>query len=84
MTEPVEKHIVHCRNGGKVIIEGDRVEIHPSEPIVVMRGHWVKYLSPSEEAHRALENIGRSAAREMLEEAFTAVPMHVYEDDYDD
>lgn len=83
MTEPVAKHTVHCRNGGKVIIEGDRVEIHLPSPIVVTRSHWVKPLTPHEEARRSLDR-STSTAHLMLEEAFTAVPMHVYWENDDD
>lgn len=76
-----EKHTVHCREGGKVVIDGNRVEVHLPGPIVVQRGQWVKYLTPREEARRSISyatggNGNRIEA--MIEEAFTAVPMVVH------
>lgn len=74
-----EKHTVHCREGGKVVIDGDRVEVHLPGPIVVHRKQWVKWLSPREEASRALTYAtGGNRAAAMLEEAFAAVPMTVH------
>ena len=80
-SQPKEKHTVHCRDGGKVVIDGDRVEVHLPGPIVVHRKHWVKYLLPREEAHRAINYAGSNRAEAMLEEAFSAVPMVVHPDD---
>ena len=79
-----EKHTVHCRNGGKVVIDGDRVEIHMAGPIVVRRKEWIVYLTPAEEARRALDYAKPSVAQAMLEEAFTAVRMTVHSDPSDD
>lgn len=81
----VEKHTIHCRDGGKVIIEGDRIEIHPPGPIVIHRSQWTRHLSPREEMQRALNRGGPySRIEAMLEEAFKAVPMTVHADPSDD
>ncbi|WP_062114001.1 hypothetical protein [Aureimonas sp. AU40] len=77
----VEKHTVHLRNGGKVVMEGDRCEIHLAGPIVVHRRHWIRLLSPREEVDRTLSYGESRGVEAALEEAFTAVPMTVYPDD---
>lgn len=80
-----DKHIVHLKDGDKVVIEGDRVELHLSGPLVFNRQHWTRYLAPREEASRAFNYGGpETAIRAKLEEAFTAVPMKVYKDSSDD
>jgi hypothetical protein len=73
------KHIVHCREGGKVIIDGDAVEVHLDGPIKITRKHWVRYFSPADEVRRTVLCSGYTARIEdMLKEAFAAVPMTVY------
>lgn len=82
MSAASEKHTVHCRDGGKVVICGDEVEIHLAGPIKVRRQHWIRYFPPCEEVRRTMT--GGTATRRvehMLEEAFGAVPMVVYPDD---
>ncbi|WP_421358197.1 hypothetical protein [Agrobacterium rosae] len=79
-----EKHIVHCRAGGKVIIDGDRVEIYLNGPIVVHRKQWCKYLTPLEEAERSFRYDAETTSKLMLEEAYEAVPMKVHKDPTDD
>lgn len=76
-----ERHIVHCKSGGKVVLDGDQVEIHLPGPIVIRRSKWIKYFTPKEEARRALDYAATTQANLMLEEAFTAVPMVVHDDD---
>lgn len=76
-----ERHTIHCRAGGKVVIDGDRVEVHLPGPVVVSRRKWVKYLTPHEEAQRAATYEDPRIVEAMLKEAFTAVPMKVYPDD---
>lgn len=80
-----DKNIVHLKEGGKVIIDGDRVELHLTGPLTFHRSHWVHYLTPSEEARRAFTYGGpERALTAKLAEAFTAVPMIVYKDSSDD
>lgn len=78
-----DKHTVHLREGGKVLIDGDRVEVHLSQPFVFHRKHWIRYFLPSEEARRTILAGGRStdAVAEALAEAFAAVPMVVHPED---
>lgn len=77
-----DKHTVHCRNGGTVIIDGDRVEVQLSEPIVFQRKKWTRYFVPSEEARRTMMYGGpETRIASMLEEAFQAVPMVSYPED---
>lgn len=78
-----EKHTVHLREGGKVIIdETGRVELHLDGPLVFHRKCWVKYLQPSEEANRAVaySNLTSPLTRQ-LAEAFTAVPIIVHREE---
>lgn len=82
---PNEKHTVHLREGGKVVIDGDRVELHLDGPLVFGRKRWTRYLTPQEEASRSFSYGGQeSALKERLAEAFRAVPMIVHEDPSDD
>ncbi|MCR6502539.1 hypothetical protein MUO32_26280 [Shinella sp. CPCC 101442] len=76
-----EKHTVHCRAGGKVVIDGDRVEIHLPGPIVVRRQSWTIHLSPAEEARRSISHNTISQPEKMLEEAFQAVPQVVHHEE---
>ncbi len=78
-----DKHIVHCRNGGKVVIDGNRVEVHLPGPVIVHRKTWTKHFVPAEEVRRTLAfSDSNRPVEAMLEEAFQAVPQVVhYEDD---
>lgn len=74
-----EKHTIHLRKGGKVKIKGDVVELHLDGPLVFDRKHWICYLTPSEEARRALDYAStKQDITTMLAEAFHAVPMVVH------
>lgn len=77
-----DKHTVHLRDGGKVIIDGDRVELHLAAPLVFHRKHWIQYFPPSVEASRAVSyaNVAHALA-DKVAEAFAAVPMVVYRED---
>lgn len=75
----VEKHTVHCRNGGRVVIEGDRVEIHLDSPLVYQRSQWTTYFPPAEEVRRTMMRGGAEVSiASMMEEAFRAVPQVVH------
>ena len=76
-----DKHTVHCRDGGKVVIDGDRVEIHLPGPIVVRRQSWTCHLSAAEEARRSMSYTAASQPEKMLEEAFRAVPQVVHHEE---
>ncbi|MEQ9634772.1 MAG: hypothetical protein RLW68_01675 [Devosia marina] len=79
-----DKHIVHLREGGRVIIEGDRVEVHLTQPFTVHRKNWICHFSPAEEVRRTLLCAGAGdAIAEALVEAFTAVPMVAHPEDDD-
>ena len=76
-----DKHTVHCRNGGKVVIDGDRVEVHLAGPLVLQRKHWTRYYVPAQEVERTLTYQSPLAGiRSMLEEAFRVVPQVVHRD----
>lgn len=80
-----DKHIVHCRNGGKVIIDGDRVEVHLDGPLVYQRSQWITYFPPAEEARRTMMRGGpETSIAGMLTEAFRAVPQVVHRDPRED
>ena len=80
-----DKHIVHCRNGGKVIINGDRVEVHLDGPLVYQRSQWISYFPPAEEVRRTMMRSGpENSIAKMLEEAFRAVPQVVHRDPRED
>lgn len=77
-----ERNIVHCRNGRKVVIDGDRIEIHLEGPLVYHRSQWIHYLLPTEEVRRTMMQSGpETSIAAMMEEAFRAVPMVVYSGD---
>lgn len=76
-----EKHTVHLREGGKVVIDGDRVEVHFPGPFVTTRKQYNRFLSPDEEANRTLYGAGERMVAAMLAEAFRAVPIEVVRDD---
>jgi hypothetical protein len=76
------KHTIHCRDGGKVVLNGDEVEVYLPEPIRLRRKRWIHYISPRVEVSRSLPfSSYASRVERMLEEAFTAVPMKVYPED---
>jgi len=75
----VDKHIIHLPEGGRVIIEGDRVEIHLAGPIVVQRKRWIRYFIPEEEVRRTLLacDVMRDIEKALVS-AFSTAPMTVY------
>lgn len=74
-----ERNIVHCKDGGKVIIEGDRVEVYLTGPVVVTRKQFSSMFHPREEVRRTLQFSSPAKVIEgMLEEAFRAVPMTIH------
>lgn len=76
-----ERNIVHCRDGGKVVIEGDRIEVHLTGPVVVKRKSFTSFVHPRDEVRRTLQLSSPVKVIEaMLEEAFRAVPMTVYKE----
>lgn len=76
-----DKNIVHLRKGGKVVIDGDRVEVYLDGPVVFHRKHWVRHILPAEEASRCLRGATEDPVGSALVEAFAAVPMTVYRED---
>lgn len=73
-----DRNIVHCQDGGKVIIEGDRVEVHLPGPLVFHRKHFSSMYAPREEVRRTVQTSSYRTIEAMLEESFRAVPMTLH------
>lgn len=77
-----DRHTIHLADSSKVVIEGDRVEVHLGAPIIVHRKRWIRHFMPDEEVRRTL--LGTTYAKpitDALERAFTDVPMTAYPED---